>query len=406
MNNNIKKQKKMRKLFLTLTVMLTLSAMAKNEPFLTKVYDFMPAPGQFVNTLPEFNAGDTKADVLARVAEDICGYYEVEDGDTTMVYKPALISLGGFGGYVVMGFDHPVVNVKDDYDFQIFGNGFFATGSSTGGSSEPGIVMVSYDANGNGIPDDPWYELAGSEYNSPKTQHNFTITYYKPDENKVKTPDPNSKYITDLTYVRWTSNDVNPDSVSGYVYKNSFHNQSYWPQWAEGNTLTFTGTKLCNNAFDTSGKGTYWVQYCKDWGYVDNRTNYDPYSPKEGVDSALMNRGFKIDWAVDADGVPVHLPMVHFIKVYCAMNQYCGWLGETSTEVAGGIDYHPQAAVPLVVKGDADGNGTVDVSDVTMVINRILGQKLAGYNPLGFDLDGNGAIDVTDVTSLINVILQ
>lgn len=76
----------MKKLFLTLTVMLALSAMAKNEPFLTKVYDFMPAPGQFVNTLPAFNAGDTKADVLARVAEDICGYYDIDEGDTTMVY--------------------------------------------------------------------------------------------------------------------------------------------------------------------------------------------------------------------------------------------------------------------------------------------------------------------------------
>lgn len=159
----------MKKLFLTLTVMLALSAMAKNEPFLTKVYDFMPAPGQFVNTLPAFNTGDTKADVLARVAEDICGYYDIDEGDTTMVYKPAMISLGSYGGYVVVGFDHPVVNVKGDYDFQIFGNGFFGTTAATGGSSEPGIVMVSYDANGNGLPDDPWYELAGSEYNSPKT---------------------------------------------------------------------------------------------------------------------------------------------------------------------------------------------------------------------------------------------
>ena len=223
---------KKNSILLALSALISLSAVAENKPFLTKVYDFMPAPGQFVNTLPAFNAGDTKADVLARVAEDICGYYDVEDGDSTMVYKPAMISLGACGGYVVVGFDHPVVNVKGDYDFQIFGNAFLADQYSSGGSSEPGIVMVSYDANGNGLPDDPWYELAGSEYNSPKTQHNYTITYYKPDENKVKTPDPNNKSIIDNTYIRWTSNDVNPDSVSGYVYKNSFHAQSYWPQWA------------------------------------------------------------------------------------------------------------------------------------------------------------------------------
>ena len=29
-----------------------------------------------------------------------------------------------------------------------------------GGSAEPGIVFVSKDVNGNGEPDDEWYELA------------------------------------------------------------------------------------------------------------------------------------------------------------------------------------------------------------------------------------------------------
>ena len=317
-----------------------------------------------------------------------------------------MISLGSCGGYVVVGFDHPVVNVKGDYDFQIFGNAFLSNQYGSGGSSEPGIVMVSYDANGNGLPDDPWYELAGSEYNSPKTQHNYTITYYKPDENKVKTPDPNNKSIIDNTYIRWTSNDVNPDSISGYVYKNSFHAQSYWPQWAEGETITFTGSKLCNNATDESGKGTYWVQWNKGWGYVDNRPDYDPYSPHTDLDSTAMNRGFKIDWAVDANGVPVYLPMVHFIKVHNAVNQYCGWIGETSTEVAGGIDFHPNQALPEVTAGDTNGDGIVDVSDVTAVINFILGQKQAGYNPVAVDVNGDTVVDVTDVTALINLILK
>ena len=106
--------------------------------------------------------------------------------DTTISAMPGTISLGLYGGYVVFGFDHPVVNVEGEYDMQIFGNGFQAHNTSTaGGSSEPGIVMVSRDVNGNGIPDDPWYELAGSEYNNPKTQKHFTITsYYKPDDSQ------------------------------------------------------------------------------------------------------------------------------------------------------------------------------------------------------------------------------
>ena len=43
----------------------------------------------------------------------------------------------------------------------------------SGGSSEPGIVLVSKDTNGNGLADDEWYELAGSEYNSPATTKNI-----------------------------------------------------------------------------------------------------------------------------------------------------------------------------------------------------------------------------------------
>ena len=88
------------------------------------------------------------------------------------------------------------------------------------------------------------------------------------------------------------------------------------------------------------------------------------------------------------------------------MNQYCGWLGESSTEVAGGIDFHPNQALPEVTAGDTNGDGVVDVSDVTAVINFILGQKQAGYNPVAVDVNGDTVVDVTDVTALINLILK
>lgn len=58
---------------------------------------------------------------------------------------------------------------------------------------------------------------------------------------------------------------------------------------------------------------------------------------------------------------------------------------------------------PHAVKGDVDGNGTVDVSDVTALINKILGA--ASYSDEVCDIDGNGAVNVSDVTALINLIL-
>ena len=392
---------------------LAVTLHAQNKSYITNIYDYMPAPGQFINTTPTYNQGEPKDSIMARVARALCGQtiideYEAPDGtvvcDTTIKISNGMISLGAFGGYVVFGFDHPVVNVKDEYDLQIFGN---ATQSDSlanvsGGSCEPGIVMVSRDLNCNGIPDDPWYELAGSEYNSPLTQHGYQITYYKPDEDKVPTPDPNYSYITDDTYIQWTSNDaLNPDSTSGYLARNSFHKQSYWPQWVEGETLTFTGAKLNNNAVDMSANhtGTYYVQFFYGWGYVDNRPDY---KYDGGTPYSNLNKGFKIDWAVDQNGKSVNLHQIDFVKVYNAMNQYCGWLGETSTEVCGAIDLHPQAVATLD-KGDVNADGKVNVSDVTTLINMILG-VLPTDKALA-DVNADGSVNVSDVTALINIIL-
>ena len=49
---------------------------------------------------------------------------------------------------------------------------------------------------------------------------------------------------------------------------------------------------------------------------------------------------FDIGWAVDKKGNKVYLPGVDFIRVYTGVNQYCGWLGETSTEITGAKDLH------------------------------------------------------------------
>lgn len=288
------------------------------SPYISKVYEYRPAPGQFVNDLPEYEAGDD-ANMMRIKAEDCIAENQ-----------QILISLGGYGGYVIFGFDHAVTNVAGEYDFKILANAFYANANpnpdapSEGGSCEPGIVMVSYDANGNGKPDDPWYELAGSEYYKAETIHNYELTYYRPDTNHVPTPDSSYHYLNDTTYIRWQSN----QGTQGYVSRNTFHSQSYYPLWLNDDSLVFTGTKLKDNYIDESGNGTYYVQYAYAWGYVDNQPNTDDRS------------NFNIDWAVDANGNSVELNEIHFIKVYTGVNQYCGWLGETSTEVMGAYDLH------------------------------------------------------------------
>ena len=45
--------------------------MKQLTPYISKVYDFCPAPGQFVNMLPEFEDGDSHEQIITKVEEQI-----------------------------------------------------------------------------------------------------------------------------------------------------------------------------------------------------------------------------------------------------------------------------------------------------------------------------------------------
>ena len=403
--------KQLRSIFVIALAIMAASTLWANHPWLTRVYEYRPAPGQFINTMPVCRVGEPVDSVLARCQAAICGHIDTVTttfhGQTITridtVWAESMISLGGYGGYVIVGFDHPVVNMHT-YDFEIQGNAFVSDRETHGGSSEPGIVMVGVDMDGDGVPSDgdKWYELAGSEYHHPKTQHDYEITYYRPNESKQRTPSRVDPYLNDTTYIRWTSNDVDPDSTSGYMSRNTYHAQPYWPLWLQGEeTMTFKGTKLRCNAIDMGANegNAYYVQYFFDWGYVDNLPNNPArVSQPEGI----YNPGFKIDWAVDEDGNHVNLTHIDFIKIYNAMNQYCGWTGETSTEVAAGIDFHPDAPLPATLTGDVNADGEVTVSDVNMAIDIIL---TGAYEAVA-DVDGDGEVGIGDVNAVIDIILH
>ncbi|MDD4116171.1 MAG: hypothetical protein PHG27_11365, partial [Massilibacteroides sp.] len=57
------------------------------SPYIHKVYDFVPAPGQFTNALPQYSLGDTKEDMILKTEAQIANNVK------------GMISLGGFGGY-------------------------------------------------------------------------------------------------------------------------------------------------------------------------------------------------------------------------------------------------------------------------------------------------------------------
>ena len=54
--------------------------------------------------------------------------------------------------------------------------------------------------------------------------------------------------------------------------------------------------------------------------------------------------------------------------------------------------------------GDIDGDGEINVGDVTALINKLL--NVASFDDDVCDINGDGEVNVTDVTSLINMILE
>lgn len=289
------------------------------------VDEYKPAPGQFVNMLPVYEEGDDAVRMAEKCTETL------RDG--------GMVTLGAWGGSITFHLDHPVVNVVGQRDLYLKGNAY-------AGCSEPGIVQVSVDANGNGLPDDPWYEIAGSadtdsvaalipdaysitdaDGSAPlstnadgvsRMQYGYSLTYYHP---------------SNFADVPWED----ADGQTGWVMRNAFHSQDYYPLWM-ADTLTCVGTLLPPNGSDLSGQGSYWYLEALRYGYADNVANSD-----------TVGCSIDLSWAVDPlTRESVSLTHADFFRIYTAQRQQCGWLGETSTEFAGAIDLHPEAVMGVV----------------------------------------------------------
>ena len=118
-------------------ISILVSTFSNNSPYITKVFDYQYGPGQIAAIIPTDWKGN-----------DFIG----QPWTGTKSYT----SLGGWGGYLIAGFDHTVKNV-DGADFGIY--------TQPGAGSEPGVVYVMYDANKDGIPNDgDWAEIKAVSY--------------------------------------------------------------------------------------------------------------------------------------------------------------------------------------------------------------------------------------------------
>ncbi len=224
----------------------------------------------------------------------------------------------GWGGYVEVGFAHPIQNLPvgvdphnpDGYDFIVFGNSFYVGGNPCFAFVEPGYVEVGVDRSGLGVPDEQteWYLLLPS---NPDPR----------DENRLpRFPLPS----------QWFGNISVCPPIVGY---------------ADVAPITNQGHPLVPD---------------------------DPYTPGiQGISAG--GDPFKLEWAIDwATGQPVHLEQAHFIRIVHAGDAMMGIFGRSSTEVT---------AIARVRRyGDTNTDGCVDDADLLAVLFEFgqTGNALAG----------------------------
>lgn len=297
---------------------------AAQSDFATRVLAYRPAPGQFAQDA-EF--GDPGAALGPPVGAGVF------DGDETKA-----VTLGGFGGSIVLGFDRPV---RDDpknrlgLDFIVFGNAFWSGGDPNRRWAEPATVEISADANGNGVADDPWYVIRGSHLAVP-AQHWQSQTWDDDADDPTYPP----------LYAWWI-----PPGEHGV-----------WQTW---------GFRLPAEPFETmlvldNPNGPFAADEGI-WGYADlsptlvlgdldgdgvvddhamlpeefYTTPDDPFAV--GVDAGSGGGdAFDIAWAVDpATGAPAGLRSFDFVRITNATNVVFGPFGERSAEVCGVADVRP-----------------------------------------------------------------
>jgi hypothetical protein len=277
---------------------------AQELQYINKIFDYHPAPGQFVNTT--FG--------LPSAAHSIVG--ALQGG----------VSLGAYGGYIVVGFEKPIDNnVNNPYgiDFTVFGN-------ANQSSSEAGIVYVMKDENENGLPDDNWYLIAGSDYWFSSSEPDFEITYFNPKD-------------TIAQDVYWEDNLGNV----GIIPANEFHTQPYYPLSDSFPLISNDQDKLSgllvNDRMDNSNPA-YIVSQKYSFGFVDNQarvmdySGWEPDNPYTNEIEGTGGDGIDISWAIDENGAYVNLDEIDFIKIQTGVNALAGWLGEMSTELLGVVD--------------------------------------------------------------------
>ena len=128
----------------------------------------------------------------------------------------------------------------------------------------------------------------------------------------------------------------------------------------------------------------YWIGYYNSGMGYDENGNWNPLSDKNWIETGKYDTSlYEVDVTT---GEASRLANIDDRYMFALM-----WVdGEQEPET-------------VAVRGDVDGNGNVNIDDVTALIDYLL---KGGNTPLNGDCDASGNITIDDVTSLIDYLLK
>ncbi|MBI2422377.1 MAG: prepilin-type N-terminal cleavage/methylation domain-containing protein [Candidatus Hydrogenedentes bacterium] len=225
-------------------------------------------------------------------------------GTTASPNNTGVASIGTTGSFITLAFDTPITDDAANplgLDFIVYSNAFWTGGDSTIRFTEPALVEISRDANGNGLADDAWYVMPGSR-SIPQSAVPGGIDNPAPAlSGNLQNPN-----VTDM-------DSGNDDAEFDWGY-------------AE---LTPTQQE-----------------------YLDNYVRPDDpmligLTPRSGGGDA-----FDIAWAVNGVGAPANLTEIHFVRIWSFLTGVNAAFGPITPEIDAVADVAPAI--------DTDGDGILD----------------------------------------------
>ena len=110
----------------------------------------------------------------------------------------------------------------------------------------------------------------------------------------------------------------------------------------------------------------------------------------------------------EADGTPLDITLKYYnAQLQKIFTHSCTIIFSSDNAIGVVEDFIPPfySGGDNVMKGDATGDGAVDVSDYIAIANYIMGNIPSGFDEKAADVTGDGIIDVSDYIGVANIIL-